>query len=393
MANNEHLEILKKGVTRWNLWREAYPDVEPDLSEADLVSMDLSGFDLRNTNLNRAVIPETNFTGADLSHASLEEVRGCVANFTRAILFDTNFFAANIDEANFTEADLTDANLSNAMLINANFTNAKLNNTTILSSELQDAKFINAKIFNSHLGCSVFRCTDFSNAELKNVNLIGGLFLESIMDGTSIIGCRVWGTSIWSVDLTNTIQRDLVISAPYVGEQEITVDNIEIAQFIYLLLYNEKIRNVIDEISSKVVLILGRFTPERKIILDAIRDELRMQNLIPVLFDFQKPNNRDIIETISTLTGMARFVIVDITDAKTVIQELDTIVPNFPSVPIQPIKLSSSEDTWAGYYHLERKSPNLLKIFYYDDIDNLKKSLKGKVLNPASELRSQLLQQ
>lgn len=54
----------------------------------------------------------------------------------------------------------------------------------------------------------------------------------------------------------------------------ITVDNLEVAQFIYLLLNNEKIRQVIDTITSKVVLILGRFTDERKSVIDAIREEL-----------------------------------------------------------------------------------------------------------------------
>jgi len=54
----------------------------------------------------------------------------------------------------------------------------------------------------------------------------------------------------------------LIITPP--NEPEITVDNIEVAQFIYLMLYNQKIRDVIDTITSKVVLILGRFTPERK---------------------------------------------------------------------------------------------------------------------------------
>jgi hypothetical protein len=36
----------------------------------------------------------------------------------------------------------------------------------------------------------------------------------------------------------------LVITGP--GEPEITVDNIEVAQFIYLMLNNEKVRDVID---------------------------------------------------------------------------------------------------------------------------------------------------
>ena len=62
-------------------------------------------------------------------------------------------------------------------------------------------------------------------------------------------------------------QKNLVITPQ--GEPEITADNIEVAQFVYLLLHNEKLHGIIDTITSKVVLILGRFTPERKAVLDA----------------------------------------------------------------------------------------------------------------------------
>jgi hypothetical protein len=54
-------------------------------------------------------------------------------------------------------------------------------------------------------------------------------------------------------------------------ESVIQLDNLEIAQFIYLLLNNEKIRDMIDTLGKKAVLILGRFTTERKEVLDAIR--------------------------------------------------------------------------------------------------------------------------
>ena len=120
-------------------------------------------------------------------------------------------------------------------------------------------------------------------------------------------------------------------------EPEITVDNIEVAQFIYLLLNNQKVRDVIDTITSKAVLILGRFTEERKAVLDAIREELRRRDYLPILFDFDKPANRDVTETISLLARMARFVVADITDAKAIPQELNVIVPELPSVPVQPL--------------------------------------------------------
>ena len=41
--------------------------------------------------------------------------------------------------------------------------------------------------------------------------------------------------------------------------------------------------------------------------LDAIRAELRGHGYCPVLFDFEKPTNRDYIETVCTLAHMSRF--------------------------------------------------------------------------------------
>lgn len=58
------------------------------------------------------------------------------------------------------------------------------------------------------------------------------------------------------------------------------------------------IRHVVDTITSKAVLILGRFTDERKAVLDALRQELRKRDYLPILFDFAVPATRDMTETI-----------------------------------------------------------------------------------------------
>jgi hypothetical protein len=97
--------------------------------------------------------------------------------------------------------------------------------------------------------------------------------------------CRIYGVSAWDVQLAGAVQLNLIITPE--DQSTITVDNLKIAQFIYLLLNNEEIREVIDTITSKVVLILGRFTLERKAILDAIKDALRKQGYLPVLLDFE----------------------------------------------------------------------------------------------------------
>ena len=116
------------------------------------------------------------------------------------------------------------------------------------------------------------------------------------------------------------------------------MDNFEVAQFVYLLLNNAKIRHVIDTITSKVVLILGRFTPERTVVLDSIRDELRKRDYVLVLFDFEKPAGKDLTGTISTLANMARFIIADLTDPTSVPHELATLVPSIV-VAVQTVRL------------------------------------------------------
>ena len=107
--------------------------------------------------------------------------------------------------------------------------------------------------------------------------------LKTNLEKAVLTGCHVYGISAWNVKLSeDTKQQELVITTPY--EPEVTVNNLEVAQFIYLLLHNEKLQRVIDTVTSKVVLILSCFSPQRKEVLDALRDELRKRDYVPVLF-------------------------------------------------------------------------------------------------------------
>ena len=83
----------------------------------------------------------------------------------------------------------------------------------------------------------------------------------------------------------------------------------------------------------------------------------------------------------STLAGMARFVIADITDAKSIPQELMAIVPNLPSVPVQPLLLASQPE-YRMFEHF-RRYPWVLKPFFYRSPKGLLAELAKKVIAPA----------
>jgi hypothetical protein len=163
--------------------------------------------------------------------------------------------------------------------------------------------------------------------------------VDTNLAGADLTGCRIYGVSAWGLKLEGAKQQNLIITPEHAPV--ITVDDIEVAQFIYLMLNYQKIRDVIDTVTSKAVLILGRFTSKRKTVLDALREELRKRDYLPILFDFEKPRSRDTDETITLLARMARFIIADISDAKSVLQELRAIVPDLPSVPVQSIILAT----------------------------------------------------
>ena len=335
MANPDHLNMLRQGVDAWNAWRDREPSITPDLSGAHLGEADLARANLSGADVHEADLSEANLRGADLAGA----------NLSGAHLGEADLSVAKLSKVDLGEAVLIDADLSGANLAGANLSGASLSYAHLSGAYLGYASLVNA---------------DITDADLT--------------------GCRIYGVSAWNVKLSGgTKQYDLVITPENVPE--IKGDNIEVAQFIYLILNNQKVREVIDTITSKVVLILGRFTDERKPVLDALRDELRKRNYLPILFDFDKPASRTTVETITLLARMARFVIADISDAKSVLQELQAIVPELPSVPVQPVIMASQEE--PGMFDFYRHLPWFLPVHRYDTPAQLLAELGDRVINPS----------
>ena len=283
--------------------------------------------------------------------------------------------------------DLREARLYRSVLRGIDLTGADLRGARLPTSVLSGAKLRGANLRAADLRGASLRRADLRDADLTGAVLRHVSVVEARVANAAFTDCEIYGLAAWNLKGKPADQSNLVIRATE-KDVAITVDNIEVAQFVFLVLNNAKIRSVIDTITSKVVLILGRFTPERKPILDAIRAQLRQCNYLPILFDFEKPSSRDLTETVSTLAHMSRFVIADLTAARSIPQELSHIVPDLPSVPVQPLILEG-EDLYGMWEHFERYQW-VLPVYEYRNARQLLGALRGEVLGPAEKMLKSL---
>src|SRR5215213_602156 len=388
MVDQSHLDILQQGVDAWNSWRERNPSIQPDLSDANLMQANLSGADLSFANLRGANLIGAYLVGANLIGAYLSQANSSYANLSKATLISVNFFSAALIGAELTGANLVDANLSEANLLGARFNGALLIGANLVGANLIGAYLLGAKLNGAYLSAANLSGANFTQADLSNANLRGSILAQTILKGAALTGCTIYGISAWSLELEGAIQKDLNISPE--NEPVVTVDDLQVAQFVYLLLNNEKIRDVIDTSGEKGVLILGRFTEERKPVLDAIRDRLRELGFVPMMFDFERPSQQDFDETIKTLAGLSRFVIADITNPKSSPLELQAIMPNY-MIPFIPI-IQEDEEPFAMFQGLQHKYGEwVLDVLEYDSVSNLLEVLDDAVVRPALVKADQLM--
>jgi Pentapeptide repeats (8 copies) len=318
MANKEHVALLKQDVAAWKMWRRENPHIRPNLRGADLPGEDLRGRDLHEADLSGTNLSRADLRGVNLSGA---DFRG--TNLFEAKLNKANLFGALLSMAQLIHADLSGADLTSALLLNSNFADANLT------------------------------------------------------------GCRVHGVSAWGLKLGGAKQENLIITPE--GEPEIMVDDLEVAQFIYLLLNREKIRKVVDSVTRRGVLILGRFQGGGLDLLQAIAAWLRRPEnggYLPLLFDFPRPESKTYTETVRTLVGLARFVIVDLT-GPSVPQEITATI-DLHEIPFVPI-LEKGRGEWSMFPDFLLKD-RVLDPVHFIDQNHLLKVLAKEVIAPAEKL-------
>jgi hypothetical protein len=344
VADPEHLEILQHGIAVWNAWRTKERSIIPVLNGANLEGANLSGANLGEANLNEAKLEGANLSEAFLSAAYLRHAILSGANLSEAFLGGARLDGAILNEANLSGANLEWANLSGAFLNGANLEGANLNGAQLVGTNLVDA---------------------------------------------TLTDCSIYGVSAWGVTLSERTKQQGLIITPK-GEPAVTVDDLEVAQFVYLLLHNEKIRRVIDTVGKKGVLLLGRFTEGRIAVLERLRDGLRERGYLPIVFNFDKPETKDFTETVRLLAGLSKFVIADLTSPKSAPYELGAIVSQ-TMIPFQPI-IAAGETPFAMLQDLWINYPDrVFRPIHYSSVDALIASLDEKIIRPAEARFVELL--
>lgn len=435
MANDGHLEILDQGIKFWNEWREENREIRPNLSllksyDSDMMKIDLIGCILNKVLFKGVDLSESNLNEANLINAKFDDVWCYKSNFSRSKIINAHFNYVNLERSELMYSKFENSHLNRVKLNNSNIKKSNLNRIKLEKSELKEsdirkctfkdaiikktdfsksnlkmanfegatitgANFENADLRGANLNNTYINgvtfekanlsLASFTGAKISNSNLMNTHLVETNFEKANIENCHIYGISAWDLNLKESHQSNLIITRK--GEPTITIDNIEVAQFIYILLHSTKIRHVIDTITSKVVLILGRFTPSRKLILDSIKNELRKYDYLPVLFDFNKPLNRDFTETVTLLAKMSKFIIVDITDPRSVPHELQAIIPT-NKVPIQPL-LYNYENEY-GMFDDFKSYPWVLETCKYNNLENLLKNFKEKIISPAESKVNEL---
>ena len=387
MANEEQLAILRQGVEVWNKWRQENPAERIDLSDAELGESKLSGVNLNQARLRKTDLYKADLSGADLSRTNLRKANLFQTNLTGSNLNKASLKQANLGGANLGKASLVETNLSDAELRGANLGNADLGKANLYQARISFASLRGANLSEANLTSANLNRADLTGADLRRATLTQATLIGASVDAAKVSESKVYGVNVWDLVGEFGEQEDLIVTRS--DQPIITVDSIKIAQFIYLILNNEEIQNAINTFTSKLVLILGRFSPpERKKILDGLRIKLREFDLLPIVFDFERPTDKDFTETVKTLAGLSYFVIADVTNPKSSPLELQATVPDY-QIPFVPI-IQQGERPFAMMVDLQKKYNWVLDTLEYDSLDTLIAALKPAIIDPAIEKHNEL---
>jgi hypothetical protein len=171
-------------------------------------------------------------------------------------------------------------------------------------------------------------------------------------------------------------------------ERPALVSRSPVAQGVLDALDNRKLGPVLDELQEIVVLLLGNFSGQNIDRLFRLQGELERRGRYPVIFDFERPASSDYGETVRLLAGLAGLVLADMSDPRSVVMELQLIVPDL-ATPVVPL-IGERQLPVALFADLLGKYDWVLPPVRYRSTDDLVDRLDEDVMAPAQRKRREL---
>lgn len=386
MADQEQVALLKQGVSTWNEWRRKNPMIDVDLRMAELQGTDLRGADLHMVDLTGANLSRAKLSGARLSLAILNEANLEEADlgfpgidsddgFDAAVLTSADVRTANLKKARLVGAELIGTHLSESDLTEANLEQANLGMADLSGAILQKARLRRTDVYNTNL----------SGADLREAQLSYLILIDTDLREANLTGCWIDFVVDAHAQWQGTQDYDLIVT--HKSQPTIIVDGFAMSLWIQLLLQHESLWEVIERVTAPVGLILASSTDERKGVIDVLKSEFRKLDLVPITLDGEQAEKQGYKDWLTILTRLARFVIVDMTEAEKVAQHLPFIASQHPSVPIQPlVQLSDESSTLPEEF---AASPSLLETYRYQSVEDIQRDA-GELIARAEQKAQEL---
>jgi uncharacterized protein YjbI with pentapeptide repeats len=218
MADEKHLEILNSGVENWNHWIRTNPNINVDLTGADLWNRNLIGINLSDVTLDKANLSDADLSGSNLSKADLRGTNLCDANLKganlkEAQLLDAGLLSANLSYADISEADLSGSNLKYAKLkysnlnktwfLGSDLSGANLRGASLIEANLSKASLNRAVLIGTNLSKANLEKADLRDADLTEANLIGANLCHAKVSNSKLIWTMLSSANLHSANLEN----------------------------------------------------------------------------------------------------------------------------------------------------------------------------------------------
>jgi len=341
--------------------------------------------DLRGLSVRRIIIGNVDLAGANLEGASFHGCTLTGATFRHANLRNADLTKAWLLRADFTHSKLHGANFGGALARGALFRDCATDQKTCLDeTDLQGADLSRARL---------------AGVSMRSANLQLARLMETDLRGADITGAWVFGVAAWNPSIDeSTTQEELVVTPkkPPISVNraraehvvaisepvpELTTSSLEHAHLIHLM-SNPDLHELLTSVTSKGVLLLGRFTGEQAAILEGLKNAIRSRGYLPLKFDFAKPEDRTLKETVLTLAGLSRFIVADLTDPQSIPLELTTIVKDF-KIPVVPL-IRSGNAIFSMFHSLAREyADRVMEPLEYESQEDLLGTLDEAIVGPA----------